>query len=208
MHTHPDVSNINGQYNAPLKYRNIPDKIHFRIIERLNTLLIAPMRRKYYILRGAEIGKTLLPRIEITWPHQIVIGSGCSFESGIRLNHAGCLSPGPNVFIGSNVFLGKNCEFNIISSVHVGNYCLFASGCKITDVHHEVSNLDIPINIQPCYGIPIFIEDNVWLGANTIVLKGVHIGTGAVVGAGSVVTKSIPSNEIWAGIPARKIGQR
>lgn len=52
---------------------------------------------------------------------------------------------------------------------------------------------------------PITLGRDVWLGANCVVLKGVNIGDRAIVGAGSVVTKSIPSGEIWAGSPARKI---
>ena len=55
---------------------------------------------------------------------------------------------------------------------------------------------------------PIEIADNVWIGANAVILRGVTIGQGAVVAAGAVVTKKIPPNEIWGGLPARKIGER
>jgi acetyltransferase-like isoleucine patch superfamily enzyme len=68
--------------------------------------------------------------------------------------------------------------------------------------------LNTAMNEQACSTAPIIIEENVWLGANVIVLKGVNIAKGAVVGAGSVVTKSIGENEIWAGIPAKKIRNR
>ena len=54
----------------------------------------------------------------------------------------------------------------------------------------------------------ISIGNDVWLGCNVIVLKGVEIGDGAIIGAGAVVTKSILPNEIWAGVPAKKIGER
>jgi len=49
---------------------------------------------------------------------------------------------------------------------------------------------------------PIIIEDNVWIGTNCIILKGVTIGSGSIIGAGSVVTKNVPPNEIWCGSPA------
>ena len=55
---------------------------------------------------------------------------------------------------------------------------------------------------------PIKIGQNVLVGGNSVVLKGVQIGDGAVIGVGSVVTKSVPSNEIWGGVPARKIMDR
>ena len=64
------------------------------------------------------------------------------------------------------------------------------------------------MNVQPNTTLPIVLENNVWLGVNAVVLKGVTIGSGAIVGAGAVVTKSVPAGEIWAGIPARKIGER
>ena len=54
----------------------------------------------------------------------------------------------------------------------------------------------------------IILEDDVWIGVNAVVLKGVTIGRGAIVAAGSVVTKSIGAYEIWAGVPARKIRVR
>jgi acetyltransferase-like isoleucine patch superfamily enzyme len=61
---------------------------------------------------------------------------------------------------------------------------------------------------QPGPEKPIRLGQDVWLGCNVVVLKGIEIGDGAIVAAGAVVTKSIGPREIWAGIPARKIGQR
>ncbi|WP_433956069.1 acyltransferase [Janibacter indicus] len=61
---------------------------------------------------------------------------------------------------------------------------------------------------QPHVTAPIHVEDDVWVGAGAIVLKGVTIGTGAVVAAGSVVTKSVDEYAIVAGVPARVIGSR
>ncbi len=54
----------------------------------------------------------------------------------------------------------------------------------------------------------IILAEDVWLGVNVVILKGVHIGRGAIVGAGAVVTQTIPEYEIWGGVPARKIGER
>jgi acetyltransferase-like isoleucine patch superfamily enzyme len=61
---------------------------------------------------------------------------------------------------------------------------------------------------QPSTQQAIKLGSDVWLGCNVVVLKGVEIGDGAIIAAGAVVTKSILPNEIWAGVPARKIGQR
>lgn len=64
------------------------------------------------------------------------------------------------------------------------------------------------MNLQPNVNSPIMLEEDVWLGVDVVVLKGVRIGQGAVVGAGAVVTKSIGPREIWGGVPAKKIGIR
>ena len=55
---------------------------------------------------------------------------------------------------------------------------------------------------------PIVLEEDVWLGANVIVLKGARIARGAIIAAGAVVTSDVPTFEIWGGVPAQKIGQR
>jgi acetyltransferase-like isoleucine patch superfamily enzyme len=55
---------------------------------------------------------------------------------------------------------------------------------------------------------PIVLEQDVWLGANAVVLKGVKIARGAIIAAGAVVTTDVPQFEIWGGVPARKLGER
>ena len=65
-----------------------------------------------------------------------------------------------------------------------------------------------PMSEQPLISKPIRIESDVWLGTGVSVLKGVHIGEGAVVAAGAVVTKDIPSYAIYGGVPAKQIGTR
>jgi acetyltransferase-like isoleucine patch superfamily enzyme len=91
--------------------------------------------------------------------------------------------------------------------VLIGNNCLIASGCKFIDHDHNISGTGAFPKIAGAEK-QIIIQNHVWIGANVIVLKGVTIGEGAVLAAGAVVTKTIPANEIWAGVPAKKVGQR
>ena len=84
---------------------------------------------------------------------------------------------------------------------------LIASGCRFVDHDHGIQP-DCLIRLQKCKESEINIGRDVWIGANSIILKGVTIEDGAVIAAGSVVNKSIPANEIWGGIPARRIGER
>ncbi len=64
------------------------------------------------------------------------------------------------------------------------------------------------MNTQKGKESPIVLEKDVWLGFNIVILKGVRIGAGAIVAAGFIVTKSIPAYDIWAGVPAKKKGER
>jgi galactoside O-acetyltransferase len=73
---------------------------------------------------------------------------------------------------------------------------------------HDFSRTDMPMQNQGHHHGDIVIEDDVWIGANTVVLKGVHIGRGAIIGAGAVVTKNIPSMAIAVGIPAKPLRYR
>jgi len=114
---------------------------------------------------------------------------------------------GLSIRIGNNVYLGSFCEFNISKDIEIGDNSLIASGCKFIDHNHGTLVTEL-MRKQVCSEEPIKIGQDVWLGCNVIVLKGVEIGDGAIVAAGAVVTKSINSNEIWAGVPARKIGDR
>lgn len=150
---------------------------------------------------------TTLGKIYAVWPHRVKIGSHCTVESNVRFKVDGIWHPSIAISIGDHVFIGHSTEFNATVSVTIGDNCLIASGCRFIDHDHGM-DLRIVMANQPSLNASIQLEQNVWLGVNVIVLRGVSIGTGAVVGAGAVVTNSIPKNEIWAGVPARKIGCR
>lgn len=183
-------------------------KLFFRLRERFNTLLISCLRKLFWQTQGMSVGRrTVLPRLNVTWPHQVSIGEDCILESDIFFKFDGIWEIGPAIKIENSCFIGANTEFNIRKGIAIGKHCLIASGCKFIDHDHGLSPSAL-INSQLGKEAKIEISENVWLGVNVVVLKGVHIGTGAVVAAGAVVTKSIPSNEIWAGIPASRISTR
>ena len=169
---------------------------------------IGKIRNLRYIFFGMKIGSgTYLPKIFLTWPHQISLGKNCNLEPNSYFKFDGVWNPGPRIVIKDTVFIGANCEFNITESITVGNDCLIASGCKFIDHDHSTA-LNQLMHSQQGIGSPIVLGNDVWLGCNVVVLKGVTIGSGAIVAAGAIVNKSIPPNEIWGGIPAKKIGER
>ncbi|MGI9087855.1 MAG: acyltransferase [Chthoniobacterales bacterium] len=185
------------------------DRLNFRLRASLATMR-AQLRTACWRMLGMEIGPgTLLPRVHVTWPHQVSLGADCSFEHDIYFKYDGVRAPGPTIFIRDRVFIGFGCEFNARRRIEIGADCLIASGCKFIDHDHGSAQRDLPMRAQPLGAeAEIILADDVWLGVNVVVLKGVHIARGAIVGAGAVVTHDIPEYEIWAGVPARKIGER
>jgi acetyltransferase-like isoleucine patch superfamily enzyme len=183
-------------------------KIFFRIRDKLSSFKSVVFRVAYWRLQGMTIGNTRIPRLSITWPHKVLIGSNCILEDSVRFKHDGIWSEGKSILVGDRVFIGRNCEFNIRSKITIGDDSLIASGCVFVDHDHGFDDLLIPMNKQAGEEGEIVIGKDAWIGANCVVLKGVRVGRGSIVAAGAVVAHSVPPFEIWGGIPAKKIGAR
>jgi acetyltransferase-like isoleucine patch superfamily enzyme len=95
-----------------------------------------------------------------------------------------------------------------VERTEIGDHCMLANGCLVTDGNHRFDDPDKPV---PWQGFttkgPTVLEDNVWLGANVVVTSGVRIGRRSVIGANSVVTEDIPPFSIAAGAPATVLKQ-
>jgi galactoside O-acetyltransferase len=106
--------------------------------------------------------------------------------------------------------LQAGCILNAFDhNIILGADCLIGARCTLTPYQHSVADRRLPIREQPLVSRgDILIEDDVWLGANVSVMDGVTVGRGSIVGAGAVVTRSIPPYSIAAGIPARVIRPR
>jgi acetyltransferase-like isoleucine patch superfamily enzyme len=180
----------------------------FRLRERLQSLFLSPVRKLYWRAQGMRIGTgTACPRIEVTWPHQVCVGKHCVLESGIYFKHDGIWAAGPSIVIGDHCFIGQNCEFNIRKGISIGDDCLIASGTRFVDHDHGIDSGG-PMRQQEGPEAAITLERDVWIGANVVILKGVAVGRGAIVAAGSVVTKPVPAYTVVGGIPARQISTR
>lgn len=140
----------------------------------------------------------------------ILVEQGVRLNSGVRYNPIGgdrelLLVTGPNgrIVIGQNSGL-SNCTIVSYSCVDLGSDVKIGGGVKIYDTNFHIldpvarmrAELDVP-EVKP-----VVIGDGVFVGAHSIILKGVTIGANSVIGAGSVLTKNVPENEIWAGNPA------
>lgn len=161
--------------------------------------LLATLRRLHTFLLVASNGRYL------------TVGAHLHIGRGTRLWATKKLAIGSHVYIGKQVHIEANCE--------IGDYCLLANRVAIIGRHdHDFAAVGYPMRYAPWIGskrLPspyidekAVIESDVWLGYGVTVLTGTTIGRGAVVAAGSVVTKDIAPYAIAAGVPARVIGQR
>lgn len=122
---------------------------------------------------------------------------------------------GKNIHIGNNVIINMNCTFVDNKEITIGDYVLIASNVQIYTSSHPVlpqerlifENTKEPESFFKTFALPVAIQDNVWVGGGCIILPGVTIGKNSVIGAGSVVTRSIPENSVAVGNPCRVIRQ-
>jgi acetyltransferase-like isoleucine patch superfamily enzyme len=160
-----------------------------------------------------------VPRVN-GWPiirnhGTIIIGPDVWINSGLRFNPIGgadqtCIvaRPAGTIVIGAGTRISNSA---IVSGdrVELGENVYLGGGCMIydTDFHPIAASerLD-PATTDVGRCAPVLIRDGAWIGGHVIVLKGVTIGRNAVIGAGSVVTRSVPDDEIWAGNPAHRVG--
>lgn len=178
-----------------IPFWNIINRISF-ILNRVSCGKGLRSRGKVYIYNG-DLGK-------------IHIGKNVSLNSADWANPIGS---GNHIWIHmvgreSSLSIGdetgiSNTAITCATKVEIGKQCLIGSGCKIYDTDFHV----LPISgwEKRIKSAPIIIEDRVFIGAGSTILKGVRVGENSVIGAGSVVVKDVPANEVWAGNPARFI---
>jgi virginiamycin A acetyltransferase len=115
-----------------------------------------------------------------------------------------------DVIIGERSMINPHCVLYSGSGIRIGDDVALAPGVQVVPANHAYARRDIPIAKQgflPSKG-GVVIADDVWIGANAVLLDGATVGRGAIVAAGAVVAGAVPAYEIWGGVPARRIGLR
>jgi len=137
--------------------------------------------------------------LELLREGRLELGEHVLLEPGVWLT-AGAAG---RIRIGGGSFLNLGVQVAAVELVEIGEHCMFANGCFVTDADHRFDDLQRPV---PWQGFsskgPTRIGANVWCGANVVITSGVSVGERCVIGANSVVTRDIPAFSIAAGAPA------
>lgn len=180
--------------------------IQLRILNIFSSVIFNVIIRIKGIHTGKKCSFFGLPKFYRTVNSKIIISDRCSFRSRKTSNLIGIDRPCiiSTLMPGAEIIIGEHCGFSgtvigAFKSVRLGKNVRCGANTLITDSNWHLDD--------PRSGIAkeIIIHDNVWLGAGSIVLKGVEIGENSVIGAASVVTKNIPPNVIAAGNPCKVI---
>lgn len=152
------------------------------------------------------------------------LGADCVFEPGVMVFHPETITLGRNVYvghqailkgyyrnemvIGDETWIGQQCFFHSAGGLTIGARVGVGPGVKVITSSHAEAGREVPVLHSPVAFAPVVIEDDSDLGVGSIVLPGVTVGRGAVVGAGSVVTRDVPPYAVVAGAPARVLRYR
>ena len=190
-----------------IKFLNLPSTLRIKLYPHINRLILKA--------NGAVFGKNLQIPGKVSWlirGARITIGDNFYLSSGNGVNPIASnlqadvyVEPGAALTIGNNVGMSST-RLWIHESARIGNNVKIGGCVLITDTDaHPMDYMARRSSNEGTKSAPVVIEDDVWVGAHCIILKGVTIGARSIIGAGSVVTKSIPADCVAAGHPCRVI---
>lgn len=190
-----------------LKLINLLTTLHIKLYPCVNRLILRA--------HGAMFGKNVCIPGKVSWTFRggkIMIGDNFYFSSGDGVNPiAGNLQGAIYVEQGASLTIGNDVGMSstrmwIHDSLTIGNHVKVGACVLITDTDaHPLDYMARRTTGEGTKSAPIVIEDDVWVGAHSIILKGVTIGARSIIGAGSVVTRDIPADCVAAGNPCRVI---
>jgi acetyltransferase-like isoleucine patch superfamily enzyme len=162
------------------------------------------LRAQFWSLFMTKVGKNvqISHEVYITGPRYITL------NDNVTIGPRSEIIPYAKVAVGEDTQLGGHFSLIAGGEIQIGKNVLFGPGCSIFSFSHNYQDPHRPIMEQGTSSKGITIGDDVWLGANVVVLDGVTIGKGSVIGAGAVVTKDIPPYSVAAGVPAKVFKKR
>lgn len=168
-----------------------------------------------YNVKNEKINSSGVPFLHIEKKGSMTIGDDFKMNNGLKFNPIGYVNPCVFVVLnGAKLKIGRSVGMSQTTivcheSISIGDYVKLGGGVKIYDTDFHSINfkdrIDSKLDILNKKTAPVSIGDHAFIGAGSIILKGVQIGNNSIVGAGSLVTRRIPANEIWGGNPAKFI---
>ena len=127
--------------------------------------------------------------------------------TSVRVDNSCHILVPQNMSIGSNTSISSYTTIYATFGVTIGENCLISSNCGISSYNHITNSVNRAEHSGEDfkYSKPVEIGNNVWIGMNVCILPGINVGNNSIIGAGSVVTKDVPPNEIWVGNPAKLV---
>ena len=174
----------------------------FERLIRFRSGIASRMRKIGFRTLGVSLnGHIWMQKISIprNWS-DIILEDQVGLDNGVILLCGGAPKKG-KIHIKSGTYINRHTMLDAHEHLEIGNDCMIGPFCYLTDSDHGTSP-GISYGKQPMVSKPTVLENNVWLGAGVVVLKGVRIGRNAVVGAGAVVTKDISPGDVVVGVPA------
>jgi acetyltransferase-like isoleucine patch superfamily enzyme len=164
----------------------------------------AVLRARWYLRRAAALGPRvrLWGRPAVTCAGTLLVGDRARLVSTVATLEL-AVGPGATLAIGERTFINYGTSIAATERVEIGPHC--SIGTYVVMMDNDFHSLEPERRDERPESRPIVLEENVWLGARVVVLRGVRIGAGSVVAAGSVVTHDIPPRSLAAGMPAKVI---
>lgn len=190
---------IRGQFKSNPKLKKFVDWMIMNQVQtrpRWFVRMLAPL----YQHRGKHSVIHRSARMDTPPYRKFSLGDYSVIESFACINNAV-----GDVVIGDHTRIGLH--NTIIGPVTIGCHVNLAQGITVTALNHNFEASDKRIDEQGISTTPVIIEDDIWIGANAVILPGVTIGNHSVVAAGAVVTKNVPPHSLVAGVPAKIIKQ-
>lgn len=190
---------IRGQFKGNPKLKKFVDWMIMNQVQtrpRWFVRMLAPL----YQHRGKHSVVHRSARMDTPPYRKFSLGNYSVIESFACINNAV-----GDIIIGDHTRIGLH--NTIIGPVTIGSHVNLAQGITVTALNHNFEDSDKRIDEQGVSTTPVIIEDDIWIGANAVILPGVTIGNHSVVAAGAVVTKNVPPHSLVAGVPAKIIKQ-
>lgn len=171
----------------------------------LLTDVLAVVRARYHLRRAESVGARVRvwgrPVVNV-WGGRLLVGDRVMIVSTIATSEI-AVGPQATLEIGERVYINYGCSIISSQSIRIGPRCSIGTHAIMMD--NDFHRLEPERRNERPESRPIVLEENVWLGARVTVLRGVRIGAGSAIGAGSVVTRDIPPRSVAVGLPARVV---